>query len=278
MAQKVDAHQHFWNYNTTEYGWINDEMNILRKDYGPEELKTNLIKSGFDGSVAVQARQSLEETEWLLGLAEQNDSIKGVVGWVDLCSSELDDQLKKYSQHDSLVGVRHVIHDEPDDNFVLRDDFVGGVKKLAKYNLTYDILIFEKHLPQTLEFVNKFSNQLFVLDHIAKPLIKNGILEPWKENIQKLAEHENVYCKLSGMVTEADWQKWKPGDIRIYLDVVINAFGTERLMIGSDWPVCLVAGEYADVMNIVKDFIAGFSEDEKEKILGVNALKAYGIK
>jgi len=275
---KIDSHQHFWNYNGTEYVWINDEMKVIRRDFMPGDLKEELLLTGFDGSVAVQARQSLQETEWLLKLSDDSEIIKGVVGWADLRSSELEKQLDTYASHSRFVGVRHVIQDEPDDNFILGEPFQNGIKKLKKYNLTFDILIFPKHLPNTIKFVSKFPGQTFVLDHIAKPLIKDHKISPWKEGINELSKFSNVYCKASGMVTEADWYNWQKKDFRPYLDIIFNAFGTDRVMIGSDWPVCKLAGEYQEIMNLVSDYINDFSDHEKNAILGGNAIKAYKLK
>ena len=275
---KIDSHQHFWIYNPSEYGWISDDMQILKKDYLPGQLQKELFSVGFDGSIAVQARQTLEETKWILGLAEQNSFIKGVVGWVDLCSPEIEEQLAQFSKHPKLVGVRHVVHDEPDDNFILREDFLNGISHLKKFGLAYEILIFPRHLPNTIQFVSQFPEQLFVLDHIAKPLIKDKKVSPWKEGIEKLAGFKNVYCKLSGMVTEADVKNWKQEDIIPYLDIVFDAFGPDRLMIGSDWPVCRVAGLYQQVMEVVLNYIGTYSEEDKNKILGKNALRVYRLK
>jgi L-fuconolactonase len=275
---KVDSHQHFWKYNPDEYGWISNEMKILQKDHLPMHLKTQLQTVGFDGSVAVQARQSLEETKWLLGLADENDFIKGVVGWVDLRSDQAEEQLAELSVHPKLAGIRHVIHDEPDVDFMLRPDFLRGISLLQKFNLTYDILIFPNHLQNSLKLVDYFPNQVFILDHIAKPFIKDKITSPWNDEIKLLAGYPNVYCKLSGMVTEADWKHWKPEDFRIYLQVVYEAFGPHRLMIGSDWPVCTVAGSYRHVMDIVMDFTGNLSASDQDKILGGNAMNVYNLK
>ncbi|MBP1677224.1 MAG: amidohydrolase 2 [Bacteroidetes bacterium] len=276
---KIDSHQHYWQFNEQDYGWMGENMSAIRHDFFPADLIPELRSIGFDGSVAVQARQNLQETNWLLKLADENPHIKGVVGWVDLCSPDVDEQLRAFAQHPKAVGVRHVIHDEEDVNFILRPDFMRGVKQLEKYELAYDILIFPKHLPNTLEFVKQYSEkQIFVVDHIAKPLIKDGIISPWKEQITELGKHPNLYCKVSGMVTEADWNNWSPENIKPYLDVVFEAFGPNRIMIGSDWPVCLVAGKYAKVMGVVTDYIARLSESEKAKVLGGNALSAYKIK
>ncbi|MBN2215052.1 MAG: amidohydrolase family protein [Bacteroidales bacterium] len=275
---KIDSHQHFWKYSPEEYAWINDEMQILKNDFLPDNLRPLVRQAGFDGTVAVQARQSLDETRWLLRLAAENEFIKGVVGWVDLCSEKLENQLKELMSDPGFVGVRHVIQDEPDELFILRQEFLRGVGLLQKFNLTYDILIFAGQLPQTIEFVRKFPDQVFVLDHIAKPGIRYQKTSPWKEDMIKLAGFENVFCKISGMVTEADWLKWKAEDFRPYLDTVTNAFGTDRLMIGSDWPVCRLAGSYDDVMDIPFKYFEGFSRYEKEAIFGLNAKMAYHLK
>jgi L-fuconolactonase len=275
---KIDSHQHFWSYNSNEYGWISSDMDILRKDYLPDQLSTELSSIGFDGSVAVQARQSPEETQWLLNLAEQNSFIKGVIGWVDLCSPDVEKQLIQFSVNPKLVGIRHVIQDEPDDDFILRKSFLRGIAYLKKFGLTYDILVFPSHLSNTIQFVSQFPEQVFILDHIAKPLIKDKKISPWKEDIEKLARFSNVYCKLSGMVTEANVKNWNQEDLIPYLDIVFDTFGTHRLMIGSDWPVCKIAGSYKQVMQVVLDYIRTFPEQDKKKILGENAVKAYGLK
>ena len=275
---KIDSHQHYWHFNTADYGWMGDNMSVIKRDFLPADLLPELKSIDFDGSVAVQARQSLEETNWLLQLADEHPHIKGVVGWVDLQSEQAEAQIVAFAQHPKAVGVRHVIHDEEDIDFMLRPAFLRGVQLLGKYNLAYDILIFPKHLPNTIRFVKQFSEQqTFVIDHIAKPLIKDGIVSPWKEDIAALAKFPNVYCKVSGMVTEADWNTWTPENIRPYLDIVFEAFGTERILIGSDWPVCLVAGKYSEVMQVVIDYISSFPEKEQALILGENAAKAYKL-
>jgi L-fuconolactonase len=273
----IDAHQHFWRYNEREYGWMGPGMETLKRDHLPPDLLPLLRSAGFDGAIAVQARQVLEETRWLLDLADRYSFIQGVVGWVDLRSPQLHQQLESFAAHPKLRGVRHVVHDEPDDQFMLREDFVRGISMLSEFYLTYDLLLFPKHLPAACELVKQFPDQRFVLDHIAKPLIKDGILEPWATDLRKLAAFPNVLAKASGMVTEANWSTWKPGDFTPYLDVVFELFGVERVMIGSDWPVCTVAATYGQVMSIVADFIRQFSLDEQEQILGENARRFYGL-
>ena len=281
---KLDAHQHFWQYNAREYGWMGAGMERLQRDHLPEDLRPFLTSTSFDGTIAVQARQTMEETRWLLDLAAANPFIKGVVGWVDLCSDGLRQQLDELAENPKLVGVRHVIHDEPDDAFMLRDDFGRGLGLLADYNLVYDLLLFPKHLPAACELVAQFPNQPFVLDHIAKPFIKAGVLSPWAEDLRRLAAYPNVACKVSGMVTEADWQAWQPADFRPYLDVVFAAFGPDRLMFGSDWPVCTVAGSYGQVVGLVADYVAQLSEAEQtavfdavfDAVFGTTAARIYG--
>lgn len=276
---KIDSHQHYWHFNTADYGWMGDNMSVIKRDFLPTDLLPELKSIDFDGSVAVQARQSLEETNWLLQLADEHPHIKGVVGWLDLQSEHAEEQIAAFAKHPKAVGVRHVIHDEEDIDFMLRPAFIRGVQLLEKYDLAYDILIFPTHLANTIEFVKQFSDkQTFVIDHIAKPLIKDGIVSPWKEDIAALGKLPNVYCKVSGMVTEADWNTWTPENIRPYLDIVVEAFGPERILIGSDWPVCLVAGKYGEVMQVVIDYISTFTEKEQALMLGGNAAKAYGIK
>lgn len=275
---KIDSHQHFWNYNSNEYGWISNDMEILQKDYLPDQLKTELLSIGFEGSVAVQARQSLAETQWLLTLADQHSFIKGVIGWVDLCSPDVEEQLTQFSGNPKLVGIRHVLHDEQDENFMLRKSFLRGIAYLKKFGLTYDILVFPRHLSNTIQLVSQFPEQVFILDHIAKPSIKDKKISPWNEHIVKLARFRNVYCKLSGMVTEANVKNWRQEELIPYLNIVFDAFGTNRLLIGSDWPVCSLAGSYRQVMQVVLDYIRTFPDQDKKKILGENAIKAYGLK
>lgn len=274
---RLDAHQHFWKYSGAEYDWINDAMAVLKKDFLPQDLKPLLDAKGIAGSIAVQARQSLEETRWLLELAGQGDGIAGVVGWVDLCSEDARAQLEQFAGNKKLVGVRHVVQGEPDDRFMLRPEFRRGIGLLKEFGLKYDLLLFPKHLPVAVELVKEFPEQAFVLDHIAKPLIADGVLEPWAKELRELARCENVMCKLSGMVTEAKWKEWKAEDFAPYLDVVLEAFGPKRLMIGSDWPVCLVSAEYGRTLGIVEEYVSRLSEDERAAILGGTCAAFYGL-
>lgn len=274
---RIDAHQHFWRYNPRDYVWMTDKMAVLRRDYLPADLAPLLAASGISGTVAVQARQSLEETAWLLSLADQDPAIQGVVGWVDLCGARVDEQLESFSANPRLAGVRHVVQDGPDDRFMARDDFLRGIGRLKEFGLTYDLLLFPRHLPLACEVVARFPDQPFVLDHIAKPLIKDHQIEPWASDIRRLAQFENVFCKVSGMITEADWQDWQPPDFRPYLDVVLESFGTKRLMAGSDWPVCTLAGSYADVVNLAADYFVQLSLDEQSGIWAANARTFYKL-
>lgn len=275
---RIDSHQHFWHFDPAHHVWMTEAMAALRRDYLPAELAPLLEAAGFDGSIAVQARQMIEETEWLLALAERHPTIRGVVGWVDLCSTQLPAQLERFSAHPKLVGVRHVIHDEPDDGFMLRPEFRRGIARLAEHELAYDLLLFPRHLKPALTLVDEFEDQLFVLDHLAKPLIRDRTLSPWKEDLRRLAERPNVFCKLSGLVTEARWRGWQREDFRPYLDVVIEAFGPERLMIGSDWPVCTLAADYASTMQLVVAFTSSLPPDARAGILGGNCARFYGLR
>ena len=277
MSKRIDSHQHFWYFNAGEYSWIKGGMEAICRDFLPEHLAVEQEKIRFDGSIAVQARMSLEETEWLLDLSKEYLGIKGVVGYVDLCSPEVGDQLDRFISNSKLVGVRHVVHDEPDDEFMARPEFLKGLEAVCERGLSYDLLLFPKHLPLAIKVVERFPNMRFVLDHIGKPKIKDGIVSPWKADLEKLAPYENVSCKLSGMVTETNWGQWHSRDFTPYLDVVLDAFGPRRLMIGSDWPVCEVAGSYETVMGIVIEYVRGLSRDEEDHILGLSCLEWYGI-
>lgn len=274
----IDAHQHFWMYNEREYGWIDDSMAALRRDFLPDDLKPELECNGFQGCVAVQARQTLEETRWLLELAENAPFILGVVGWVDLRSPQLRFELESLTRYPKLVGVRHMVQSEPNEQFLLQPDFLRGIAMLEEFDLGYDILIYTRHLAVAAEFVAKFPRQRFILDHLAKPPIKSGAIDVWARGIRKLAALPNVYCKVSGLVTQADWHAWNPEDMRPYLDVAFECFGPSRLMIGSDWPVCTVAGSYSRVVDVVKDYIRKFSPEEREGVLGGNAASFWRLK
>ena len=273
---KLDSHQHFWSYDAAQYPWI-PKGSPLHRDWLPEDLAPLLTASRLDGCIAVQARQTLEESRWLLSLADRSPIVRGVVGWVDLRSELVVDQLAELAGHAKFRGVRHVVQEEPDVNFMLGAEFQRGIAALHHFGLTYDLLIFPKQLPASIELLRKFPVQQFVLDHIAKPPIKSGTLSPWREQIREMAKAPNVFCKVSGMVTEADQAHWKAAEFTPYLDVVFEAFGEERVMFGSDWPVCLLAGEYARVFALVNDYAARFSAAAREKLFGGNAARFYGI-
>lgn len=274
---RIDAHQHFWRYNPEEYGWVDDSMRKLQRDFLPADLQPELDAAGFDGSIVVQARQTLEETRWLLDLAAHSPFILGVIGWVDLQAENVHAQLQELAKNPKLLGIRHVVQAEPDDRFLLRSEFLRGVALLEEFNLTYDILIYPKHLPVAAEFASHFPRQRFVLDHLAKPFIKRGEIEPWRKDFRRLAAIPNVYCKLSGMVTEADWQAWKPDHLRPYLEAAFECFGHDRLMIGSDWPVCTVAAPYSQTMNLVAEFFADYPRHFRDAILGGNAARFWRL-
>jgi len=273
----IDSHQHFWKYDAEKHAWIYDNMSAIRRDFLPEDLAKVYTENGIDGCVAVQADQSLEETDFLLDLARDTDFIKGVVGWADLRSIDVEKTLEKYVPNGKLKGWRHIVQGETDPNFLLRPDFVRGISYLEKYGYTYDILVFPHQLGAVLEFMKRFPNQKFVIDHIAKPYIKDGFYEGWAVLMEAIAQHENVYCKVSGMVTEADYNSWTPEQIHPYLHHVLEIFGSERLMFGSDWPVSLVAANYGEVKAVVTDFIAGLSEIDQNMIMGENAVAFYRL-
>ena len=274
----IDAHHHLWKFDHTDYGWMDDSMTVLKQDYLPGDLEKHLPGAGVQGTVVVQARQTLEETRWLLELADKHPFILGVVGWVDLQSESLRDQLDEFGSHPKLSGIRHVIHDERDDDFMLRPAFLRGIEALQAYNLTYDLLLFPKHLEKAVELVSMFPEQKFVLDHISKPFIRAGMLDPWREDIAVLATQPNIWCKISGMITEADLESWQYENFVPYLDTVTEAFGTDRIMLGSDWPVCLLAGRYRDVLDIPAKYFGSLNPEERNKVYKQNCMDFYHLK
>ena len=273
----VDAHHHFWRYSPAEYGWINDSMTAIRRHFLPADLQRETGAAGVDAVVSVQARQSIEETRWLLDLATQNPFIAGVVGWVPLVSPTVTADLAQFAAHPKLVAVRHVLQDEPDPLFMLRADFQTGLRALRAYNLSYDVLIYHRHLPQTIELVDRHPAQPFVVDHMAKPWIGQRTIEPWARGMRELARRPHVCCKLSGMVTEIGRPDWTIADLRPYVDVVLEAFGPGRVLFGSDWPVCLVVCGYARWLELVQELIAPLSPSERAAILGGNARRVYRL-
>ncbi|MDP9236660.1 MAG: amidohydrolase family protein [Chloroflexota bacterium] len=277
MPPRIDAHQHFWRYAPDSHAWIDESMGALKRDLLPEDLAPLLRDAGFDGCIAVQAQQSVTETEWLLQLAGEHDFIRGVVGWVDLCAPDVSDPLRRLSANRKLRGIRHIVQDEPDDRFMLRPDFMRGIAALAEFDLAYDILIYPRQMPAAVELAQAFPQQRFVLDHLGKPEIRAGEFDRWARGIAALSRKRNVSAKLSGLVTEADWHAWSPDDFIPYLDVAMDWFGPERLMIGSDWPVCTLAGAYADVVAVVQRYIARLAPEQQDEIMGGTAARVYRV-
>ncbi len=277
MADTIDAHQHFWRYDPVRYAWIDEPMQRIQRDFLPEDLAPVLAANGMAGCIAVQADQSEAETNFLLALAKQHAFIKGVVGWVDLQAPDAADRLTHFASHDKFCGVRHIVQGEDDVNFVLRDAFRRGLTALAPLDLTYDILVYPYQLGAALQLVREMPDQPFVIDHLAKPYIKDQFIDGWKVMMRAIAAYPNVFCKISGMITEADWTQWRYEDFVPYLDVVFDAFGTTRTMFGSDWPVCLVAGEYSKMIELIRTYTSQFSDEAQSAIYGGNAAAFYGI-
>lgn len=276
MSKRIDSHQHFWKFDPVRDSWIDETMAVIQRDFLPEDLEPLLKENHFEGCVAVQASQSEEETHFLLDLAAKNDFIKGVVGWVDLQSKNIEERLQFFSNQKKLKGFRHVVQGEPDD-FMFGAAFRNGIQALAPFDYTYDILIFERQLPAAISLVQDFPNQRFVIDHIAKPDIKSGSIDSWKKGIEEIAKYDNVWCKISGMVTEADWKNWKPQDLKPYLDVIFENFSADKLMYGSDWPVLNVASDYHEVVKTLEDYISKFSVEDQNKIWFENANSFYNL-
>jgi L-fuconolactonase len=274
---RIDSHQHFWRYDPVEYDWIDQRMGVLKRDFLPEHLLPELQQAGFDGCVAVQARQTLEETRWLLELADAHPFVAGVVGWVDLCSPGVGEQLARFEGRRKLIGLRHVVQAEPDDRFLLRSDFLRGIEVLQRLGYAYDILIYPRHLKVATEFARRFPGMRLVLDHLAKPDIKGGRLDEWRRDLRALAALPHVSCKLSGLVTEADWLGFTTEQIRPCLETAFDCFGPERLMIGSDWPVCTLAADYARTMGVVLDYLERRAPAEREGVLGGNAARFWQL-
>lgn len=275
--ERIDSHQHFWKYDPHRQNWMTDEMDVLKKDYGPRDLAVLLNQCGLQGCVAVQASQTEDENEFLMQLSEQHPFIKGIVGWVDLQSDLVRETLSFYSAKSKIKGFRHVLHDEPDVDFMLRPAFLNGIKVLREFGYTYDLLIFPIHLPNALQLVRHFPDQPFVIDHIAKPNIREHEISDWKKHLTPLASLSNVYCKISGMVTEAAWKKWKLEDFVPYLDTIIDLFGTKKILYGSDWPVCTLSASYAEAFGIVKSYFEKFSQEEQGDFFGLNAKRFYHL-
>ena len=282
---KIDAHQHFWQFDPVRDEWMTEgSMSAIRRDFLPTDLQPILQQNGFDGCITVQADQSETETHFLLDLAHKNDFIKGVVGWVDIRANNLSERLDYFSQFPKLKGFRHILQGEKPE-FMLQKSFIEGVKLLGEQGYTYDILVFPRHLSAVHKFLQTLDNQPFVIDHLAKPYIKNGLIKEWKRDMQRIAKYENVWCKVSGMVTEADWSNWQAVDFEPYLDVIFEAFGVDRIIYGSDWPVCLLAASYDKQLSIVENYLSKLSDaiasgsaaTQGSKVFGKNALLFYKI-
>jgi L-fuconolactonase len=274
---RVDAHIHFWRYTADEYRWIDEPMAGLRRDFLPADLRGEMDDAGVDVSVAVQARQTLEETRWLLELARMHPFVAGVIGWVDLQAEDAVDQLDAFADQRKLVGVRHIVQGEPDDRFMLRPSFCRGIALLEDRELTYDVLIYPRHLGVAADLVARFTRQRFVLDHLAKPNIRAGEIREWEKGMRELAAFPLVFCKLSGLVTEADWARWTPADIRPYMDVAFDCFGADRLLAGSDWPVCTVAAGYRRAIALIDGYMADRPLAERDAVMGGNAARLWRL-
>lgn len=275
---KIDAHQHFWELDRFDYDWLNAcELEPIRRDYVPADLSPHLKACGIDRSIFVQTRHEVEENRWVLSLCEANPFLAGIVGWVDLASEECEEQLLAFKDHPKFLGIRHVTQDEPDDDFIIRGAVIRGLQVLQKHRVAFDLLFFVKHLKHAVTVATACPDLPLVIDHLAKPRIKEQSFDDWETNFRAAAKCENVYCKLSGMVTEASWKNWKPADLKPYIDIALDAFGPSRLMYGSDWPVCELAASYEQVYDAMRKNIAELTSTEQEQILGKTAARFYGI-
>lgn len=274
---RIDTHQHYWRYIAADYGWIDDAKRVLKRDYVPSDVQPLMQAAGFDAAIAVQARQTPDETAALLAFADAHPFVAGVVGWVDLQDDDVGEQLAAIAEHPKLVGIGHIVQDEEDDRFLLRPAFGRGIATLAEFDLPYDILVYPKHLPVVAEFLSRFPSQKFVLDHLAKPEIRHGRLHEWARALEEVAAAPNLMAKLSGLVTEASWSEWSGDDLGPYLDVALDVFGPDRLMVGSDWPVCTLAGAYERVMGVFTRYLAGRPAAAQEAILGGNARRFWKL-
>ncbi len=274
----VDAHQHFWDLKRFQYPWMTDDMTVLRRNYLPGDLRPQLDRMGIDRTVFVQAQHNLDENDWALSLAAEHPWIAGVVGWLDLQSPRLEEQIERYAGNPKFVGVRHLVHDEADEKWILRDDVVRGLKLLARHDLTFDLLLRPPHLKHVPELARRVPGLKMVVDHLAKPLIRTGEIEPWRTDLAAVAKIPGMHCKISGMVNEADWHNWQAADFAPYVDAALELFGPERLMFGSDWPVCRLAGEYSEVLAAAQVNLSGLSAEERAAIFGRNAIRFYGLR
>lgn len=271
----IDSHQHFWYYNPQTHGWIDDSMSVIRRDFLPAHLEEVLKENQVTGTIAVQVDQSISETQFLLDLAEDFDFIKGVVGWVDLRSDHLETQLDALAHQYKLVGFRHIVQAEQDPMFLMQPSFRRGLEIIFERGYTYDILIYPHQLAAALELIDRFPRAPFVIDHLAKPYIKSGYYKGWEIMMREISQYPQVYCKWSGMITEANWYSWTPEDLRKYLEITADCFTADRLMYGSDWPVLNVAGTYQQVLDVILDHVSGWSTQEQSNVMGENAKKFY---
>lgn len=274
----IDAHQHFWELGRFDYDWLNSEpLEPIRRTYLPDDLKPHLDACGVDKSIFVQTQHNVEENRWVLAFCEAHDFLAGMVGWVDLAGADCESQLEEFASHPKFVGIRHVTHDEPDDDFIVREDVLGGLRLLEKYQVPFDLLFFVKHLRHAQTLGKRLPGLPMVIDHLAKPEIKAGRMDNWIDNFRAAGQFPNMYCKISGMVTEANWSEWKAADLRPYVDVALEVFGPERCMYGSDWPVCELAGSYEEVIGAARDVLGELSPSEQEMVFGGTAKKFYGL-
>lgn len=275
----IDAHHHFWELGRFDYDWLNAAaLEPIRRTYLPADLQPHLEAGGVDQSIFVQTQHNVEENHWVLQLCESADFLGGMVGWVDLASAECESQLEEFRSNPYFVGVRHVTHDEPDDDFIVRDDVIKGLRVLEKHGVPFDLLFFVKHLKHAATLAKVLPELPMVIDHLAKPEIKHGRLDNWETNFRAAAQFPNVYCKISGMVTEADWNAWRPEDLQPYVDIALEAFGPERCMYGSDWPVCELAGSYEQVIGAARQVLSSLSQAEQEQVFGGTARKFYNLR
>jgi len=274
---KIDSHQHFWQYNPVKHSWINDDMKVIRKSFGPEELSKEIKPLGIEGTVAVQADETEKETSYLLGLADKNEFIKAVVGWIDLRAGNAIERMQYWKQYEKIKGFRSIMQGQQDPAYLTNADFIENIKKLSQYKYTYDLLVYHNQFPSLIKFVDKLPDNKMIIDHLGKPDIKNKNIKDWKSNLKILAQHPGIYCKMSGMITEADYQRWTYDDLKPYLEAAGEYFGADRICFGTDWPVCLVAGTYAQVYEVMDKFSQQLNKEEKEKLMGLNTMKFYGI-
>jgi L-fuconolactonase len=275
----IDSHQHFWQLDKPfDYGWLDAPgLAPIKRDFLPADLKVHLNNCGIEKSIFVQTQHNLSENRWALQLAEENEFIAGIVGWVDLASDECETQLQEFIDHPKFLGIRHVTHDEPDDDFIIQPDVLRGLRVLEKHKVPFDLLFYVQHLKHAARLGRELPELPMVIDHLAKPKIKLQTLDDWLPDFKAASQHDNIFCKLSGLITEADWDHWKPSDLRPYIDAALECFGPKRCMFGSDWPVCELAGSYEDVYHALKEAVSSLSESERSDIFEGTARRFYGL-